>query len=133
MKVFFQQNVQPALALPQISAAADSVLKQLPAGITPPGVLIFNAASVPVLNLALSRRRADGIAAAGLRQQLHPSFDVDHSRRFNSHAVRRHGAPDPDRYRRQLALQSYGLSAQDVAEALASQNLILPVGHTEDR
>src|SRR6202021_459398 len=54
VKVFFQPNVNINAALAQITAASQTVLKQLPAGITPPYVLSFNASSVPILQLALS-------------------------------------------------------------------------------
>ena len=54
VKIFFQPNVNINSALAQTTAASQTVLKYLPAGITPPYVLSFNASSVPVLQLALS-------------------------------------------------------------------------------
>src|ERR1700678_2178715 len=54
VKVFFQPNVNINSALAQITAASQTVLKLLPAGITPPYVLSFSAPSVPILQLALS-------------------------------------------------------------------------------
>src|SRR6202050_1454584 len=54
VKVFFQPNVNINSALAQITAPSQTVLKLLPAGITPPYVLSFNASSVPILQLALS-------------------------------------------------------------------------------
>src|SRR5271165_5499053 len=54
VKVFFQPSVNINSALAQITAASQTVLKLLPAGITPPYVLSFNASSVPILQLALS-------------------------------------------------------------------------------
>src|SRR5580658_7828164 len=54
VKVFFQPSVNINAALAQITAASQTVLKLLPAGITPPYVLLFNASSVPILQLALS-------------------------------------------------------------------------------
>ena len=54
VKIFFQPNVNINSALAQITAASQTVLKLLPAGITPPYVLSFNASSVPILQLALS-------------------------------------------------------------------------------
>jgi hypothetical protein len=38
----------------QIAASAQTVLKQMPAGITPPEILIYDASSVPVLDLQIS-------------------------------------------------------------------------------
>src|SRR3984957_8319163 len=54
VKIFFQKNVHIETALPQVNAAADTVLKQIVPGATAPNVLMFNASSVPILNLALS-------------------------------------------------------------------------------
>src|ERR1700692_1521701 len=54
VKVFFQKNVNINSALAQVTAASQTVLKLLPPGITPPYVLQFNAATVPILQLALS-------------------------------------------------------------------------------
>src|SRR6204780_5299173 len=56
VKVFFQPNVNIDTALAQVTAASQTVLKFLPPGITPPYVLLFNASSVPVLQLALSSK-----------------------------------------------------------------------------
>jgi hypothetical protein len=39
-------------ALAEVSAMSQTVLKQLPAGITPLTILSFNASSVPVLQIA---------------------------------------------------------------------------------
>ncbi|WP_048863508.1 efflux RND transporter permease subunit, partial [Acidisphaera rubrifaciens] len=54
VKIFFQPSVNINGALAQITAASQTVLKLLPPGITPPYVLMFNASSVPILQLALS-------------------------------------------------------------------------------
>jgi multidrug efflux pump subunit AcrB len=127
VKVFFQPNVNINTALAQVTAASQTVLKFLPPGITPPYVLMFNASSVPVLQLALS---SETISQAEL-------FD------FAQNFIRPQlatvaGAAIPSPYGGkvrqvqvdidQRKLQSYGLSAQDVVDALAAQNLIIPMG-----
>lgn len=43
-----------AAAQAQITASAQTVLKQLPACITPPEILVYDASSVPVLSLQVS-------------------------------------------------------------------------------
>ena len=48
IKVFFQPTVNINAALAQVTALSQTVLKQMPAGITPPLILSFNASSVPV-------------------------------------------------------------------------------------
>src|SRR5450631_4793463 len=54
IKVFFHPEVNVNGALAQVTAIAQTVLKRLPPGITPPQILSYNASSVPVLQLALS-------------------------------------------------------------------------------
>ena len=43
-----------AAAQAQVTAVSQTVLKQMPAGITPPLVLLYNASSVSVLALQFS-------------------------------------------------------------------------------
>src|SRR5882757_4836124 len=57
VKIFFQKGVDIGAALAQVTAVSQTVLKLLPAGITPPYVLSYNASSVPILNLALSSKK----------------------------------------------------------------------------
>jgi multidrug efflux pump subunit AcrB len=127
VKIFFQPNVNINAALAQVTAASQTVLKLLPPGITPPYVLSFNASSVPILQLALSSKTLS-------QAQL-----FDYAQNFiRPQLATVQGAAIPSPYGgkvRQIqvdldqhALQSYGLSAQDVVAALAAQNLITPVG-----
>jgi multidrug efflux pump subunit AcrB len=127
VKIFFQKTVNINTALPQVSAGADTVLKRLPAGSTPPNVLMFNASSVPILQLAMS---GEGLSQALL---------FDYGQNFiRPQLATVPGAAVPTPYGgvvRQIQidldqqkLQSYGLSAQDVTDALAAQNLITPAG-----
>ena len=127
VKIYFQPNVNINAALAQVTAASQTVLKLLPPGITPPYVLSFNASSVPILQLALS--------SSSLSQtQL---FDAGQNF-IRPQLATVQGAAIPSPYGgkvRQIqidldqrALQGYGLSAQDVVAALATQNLITPVG-----
>ena len=55
-KIYFQPNVKIDLAVAQVSAASQTVLKNLPPGINPPQVMVFNASTVPVIQLALSSK-----------------------------------------------------------------------------
>jgi len=56
IKVFFHPEVNVNGALAQMTAIAQTVLKRLPPGITPPQILSYNASSVPILQLALSSK-----------------------------------------------------------------------------
>ena len=54
VKIYFQPGTDVAAAQAQVTATSQTVLKQLPAGITPPQVLVFDASSVPVLDLQIA-------------------------------------------------------------------------------
>src|SRR5450631_1645026 len=56
VKIFFQPNVDIRTANAQVTAISQTVLKQLPPGATPPLILNYNAATVPIIQLALSGR-----------------------------------------------------------------------------
>jgi len=127
VKIFFQPSVDINAALAQVTAASQTVLKLLPPGMTPPYVLTFNASSVPILQLALSST------------SLSQSALFDYGQNFiRPQLATVAGAAIPSPYGgkvRQIQvdidqhkLLSYGLSAQDVVDALAAQNLITPVG-----
>ncbi|SDD32399.1 Multidrug efflux pump subunit AcrB [Massilia sp. PDC64] len=127
VKIFFQPGVDIAVANAQVTAIAQGALKQMPPGITPPLILNYNAATVPILQLALS--------GAGLSEQQ--LFDLGMNT-LRTPLVTVPGAAIPLPYggkQRQVqidvkpdALQARGLSAQDIASALAAQNILTPVG-----
>jgi multidrug efflux pump subunit AcrB len=126
-KVFFQPNVDIRIANAQITAISQTLLKQMPPGATPPLILNYNASTVPIIQLALSGQGLSEQALADL------SFNV-----VRTPLVTVPGAAIPLPYggkSRQVqidldstAMQARGLSGQDVANALAAQNLITPVG-----
>jgi CzcA family heavy metal efflux pump len=127
VKIFFQPGVNIATANAQVTAISQVALRQMPAGTTPPLIINYNAATVPILQLALS--------GAGLNEQQ--LFDLGFNT-VRTPLVTVNGAAIPLPYggkQRQVqidlkpdALQARGLSAQDVANALATQNVLVPVG-----
>jgi multidrug efflux pump subunit AcrB len=127
IKIFFQPTVNINAALAEVSAMSQTVLKQMPAGITPPLILSFNASSVPILQLALS---SDQLSETTL-------FD-DATSFIRPQLASVAGAAIPLPYGgkvrqiqadlNQQALHTYGISANDVVNALSIQNLITPVG-----
>ena len=127
VKVFFQPNVNINSALAQVTAASQTVLKLLPPGITPPYVLSFNASSVPILQLALSSKALSQaeIFDAGqnfIRPQLATVAGAAVPSPYGGKVLQVQVDLDQDK------LQAYGLSSQDVVEAIARQNVITPVG-----
>ena len=97
VKVFFQPGAKIDLAVAQVTASAQSQLRQLPPGTQPPFILTYNASTVPVLQLALSGKKLSeqqlfDIAVNFLRTQL-----ASVQRRADSVSVRRQAAADPGR------------------------------------
>ena len=127
VKIYFQPSVNINAALAQVTATSQTVLKQMPAGITPPTILSFDASSVPVLQLALSSKTLPDTtlfdqAAAFIRPQLASVQGASVPLPYGGKVRQVQADLNPQ------ALQQYGLSANDVTAALANQNLIIPAG-----
>ena len=127
VKIFFQPNVKIEMALAQVTAISQSMLRTMPPGTTPPFIISYNASTVPVLQLALSaptlsEQELYDLGANFLRVQL----------------ATVQGASLPQPYggkQAQIqvdlnmpALQAHGLAPVDVVNAIGAQNLILPAG-----
>src|SRR3984885_1336512 len=127
VKIFFQPNADIRTANAQVTAVSQTVLKQMPPGATPPLIINYSASTVPIIQLALS--------GEGLTEQILGDIAINQLR---TPLVTVPGAAIPYPYggkQRQIQidvdpqkLQSLGLSGQDVANALAAQNLIQPAG-----
>src|SRR6201999_2733692 len=127
IKIFFQPNVDIRTANAQVTAISQTLLKQMPAGATPPLILNYNASTVPIIQIALSGEglTEQNLADIGINQLRTPLVTVP-------------GAAIPYPYggkQRQVqvdlnlpALRAKGLSPADVTGAITSQNLILPAG-----
>jgi multidrug efflux pump subunit AcrB len=127
VKIFFQPTVDIRTATAQVTSVSQTVLKQMPPGVTPPQILNYNASTVPVLQLALTSNTLD-------EQKLD-----DYATNFIRPALLSiPGVAIPQPYGGKLrevqidlnpqALQAKGLSAVDVGNALAQQNQIVPAG-----
>src|ERR1700723_2232667 len=127
VKIFFHSGVDIGNAVAQVTAVSQTLLRQLPQGTTPPLIIQYNASSVPILQLAL--------AGEGLSEQQLGDIGLNFVR---TGLVSVPGAAIPYPYggkQRQVqvdldttALQSKGLSPNDVVNAINLQNLILPAG-----
>ena len=127
VKVFLQPNASIDRGVAQLTASSQTQLRQLPAGTTPPLIIAYSASSVPVLQLALSGQ--------GLSEQELNDYGLNFIR---TQLITVPGTSVPYPYggkQRQVqvdlnpsALQSKGLSALDVVNAITLQNLILPTG-----
>ena len=127
VKIFFHPGVNIAVANAQVTAISQVLVRQMPPGTLPPLIVNYNASTVPILQLALAGQglSEQNLADIGLTQVRTPLVTVP-------------GAAIPFPYggkSRQVQidlnlpeLQARGLTAQDVANALATQNIITPVG-----
>ena len=127
VKIYFQPGADIRTSTAQVTSISQTVLKQMPPGITPPLILNYSAATVPILQLATS-------SPTQSEQQV-----LDLSQNFMRPALSTvPGAAIPYAYGgrvRQVqidlnpqALQAKGLSAQDVESAIAAQDQVLPAG-----
>ena len=127
IKTFFQPGTNVHVALTQITAVSQAIIRQLPPGISPPIIITYSASAVPILQLGL---KGQGIS----EQEL---FD------YATNIIRNQmttvpGAAVPWPYggkMRQVsvnvdipALQAKALSPVDVINAISAQNLALPSG-----
>ena len=132
VKIYFQPTVDVSAAQAQVVSISQTILKQLPQGVTPPQMVVYNASSVPIIQLALSsdalsQTALNDVALNFIRPQLATIPGAQLPYPYGGAA--RQVQIDLD----QKALHAHGLSANDVGVALARQNLITPVGNTEDR
>ncbi len=127
VKIFFHSSVNIATANAQVTAIAQTLLKQLPPGETPPLILNYSASTVPIIQLALSGK--------GLTEQTLADLGTNFVR-TRLVTVQGAGIPYPFGGKtpqvmydlNTAALQALGLTGQDVANALAAQNLLTPAG-----
>jgi len=127
VKIFFHPSVNIATANAQVTAISQTLLKQLPPGATPPLILNYSASTVPIIQLALSGK--------GLTEQALADLGINFVR---TRLVTVQGAGIPYPFGGKTpqvmydldtaAMQSRGLTGNDVANALAAQNLLTPAG-----
>jgi CzcA family heavy metal efflux pump len=127
VKIFFQPGADIRTATAQVTSISQTQLRQMPPGTNPPLIINYNASTVPILQLALSGK---GLSEAQM-------FDIALNQ-VRPRLVTVPGAAVPlpsGGSQRQIqidlnpgALQSKGLSALDVANAIAAQNQINPAG-----
>src|SRR5882757_8393340 len=127
VKIFFQPGADINTANAQVTSVSQTQLKLMPPGITPPLVLNYSASTVPIIQLALSgkgmsEQTLSDLGTNTIRTQLVTVPGAALPLPFGGKTREVQIDLDP------TALQARGLSGQDVALALATQNLILPAG-----
>ena len=127
VKIFLQPGASLDTANAQITAASQTLLRQMPPGTQPPLVLNFSASSVPILQL--------GLSGQGLSEQQLNDLGLNFLR---TQLVTVPGSVIPYPYggkQRQVMinfnpalLQAKGMSPADVLTSVAAQYLVLPSG-----
>ena len=127
IKMFFQPGADINAAVAQVTALCQAVTKPLPPGITPPLILQYNAADVPVLMISLgsdqlSEQEISDLGNSFIRSQLvtvqGAAIPIPYGGKNRVVNI----DVDPD------ALYARGLSAQDVLNATLLQNIIVTPG-----
>ncbi|HZP89190.1 MAG TPA: efflux RND transporter permease subunit [Burkholderiales bacterium] len=126
-KVEFQPYVNVDLAISQIVAVSQTILRRMPPGMQPPLVIRYSQSSAPILQLVLSsdtlqEAQLFDYARIQLRGQIQTIPGLRLTLPYGGAARQVMVDLDPK------ALQTYGLTAADVSRALSAQNLTLPTG-----
>jgi multidrug efflux pump subunit AcrB len=126
-KVYFQPGVQISQAVAQLSSIMQTILGTMPPGMRPPLIQQYDASDVPILQLALSSDTlpVSKLYDLALINVLFPLVTVN-----GAHLSLPFGGSqrlinvdlDPQ------AMTAKGVNAQDVANAISAQNLVLPAG-----
>ena len=127
IRVYLHEGADVSRAISQLASSALVVLKYMPPNITPPLVIRYGATDVPIIQLSLSSTSLPDTKLNDLGQNIiRPALAVVHGAEV---PYPYGGKPrvimadlDPQ------ALQSRGMTPQDVSDALQKQNVILPSG-----
>jgi multidrug efflux pump subunit AcrB len=126
-RVYFQPNAKVEVALSQVTAIAQTLLRIFPPGTTPPSIIKYDASAVPILQLGLASKTlaeqelfdyGQNFIRTPLATIQGASVPLPYGGKFRQVMV----DLNPD------ALYSRGLSPADISVALGNQNLILPAG-----
>lgn len=126
-KIYFHEGVDINRATAQVTSISQTILRQMPPGMTPPMVVNYDASTVPIMQLALS---GEGLSEGQLfdlgLNQIRPQLITvpGVAMPFPSGGRQRQMVIDIDPQK----LAARGLSAADVAAALSDQTQIAPVG-----
>jgi multidrug efflux pump subunit AcrB len=127
IKVFFQPNVKVEMAMAQITALSQTILRPLPPGIFPPSIIKYDASSVPILQI--------GIGSRSLSEQQLFDYGLNFIRTGLA-TVQGAAVPLPFGGKSRAIMvdldparmYSNHLSATDISNAMNVQALILPPG-----
>jgi len=127
IRVFFQPNVKVELAMAQITAIVQTILRVLPPGTFPPNILKYDASSVPILQLGLSgqgltEEELYDLGLSFIRPRLANVEGASVPLPYGGKVRQVQVDVDPN------LMYAKHLSASDISTAFNQQNLILPAG-----
>jgi multidrug efflux pump subunit AcrB len=130
IKLYFQPGADVNAAIAQVTAICQTLLKPLPTGITPPLILQYNAADVPVLMLSLgsdelSEQEISDLGNSFIRTQLVTVQGAAVPVPYGGKSRVVNIDLDPD------ALYAHGLSPADISNAVLAQNIVRSPGTTK--
>lgn len=127
IKVFLQPGANVDAGVAQLTAIAQTIIRMMPPGQTPPLIIRYNAAAVPVLQYSMTSKKLS-------EQEI---YDIGQNQ-LRVGLVTVPGAQIPWPYGGRMrvvsvdldltALKAKGITAQEVVEAVNAQSLILPSG-----
>ncbi len=127
IRVYMQPGTNVDLAVAQVTAVSQTLLRTMPPGIFPPLIVQTDASSVPILQLGLSsgtltEQQLYDYGQNFIRTRLATIPGISVPLPYGGKVRQVMVDLDPD------ALYGKGLSATDISNALNLQNLILPTG-----
>jgi multidrug efflux pump subunit AcrB len=127
VKIYFQPGAHIEAATAQVTAISQAVLKQMPPGMTPPLIIQYSASNVPILQASVSSQTLSeqtllDLSMNFLRGGLAVVQGAQVPYPFGGKARLVMVDIDPDK------LYAWGISPQDVSDAVNAQNLIIPAG-----
>src|SRR3954451_12156744 len=130
IKLYFQPGVTISTAVAQVTAVSQTILRQLPPGSTPPLIIQYDAATVPVLQYdsgsnTLSEQQTFDISLNQIRVGLVSVPGIAIPFPFGGKQRLVSGDLDPGK------LQEKNLTQSDVTTAINNQALVFPSGTTK--
>src|SRR3984893_17635525 len=127
IKLYFQPNADVNAAVAQVTAICQTLIRPLPTGITPPLILQYNAADVPVIMISLgsdqlSEQEINDLGNSFIRTQLVAVQGAAVPLPYGGKSRVVNVDIDPD------ALYAHGLSPNEINTAILSQNIVRAPG-----
>ena len=127
LRIHFQKGTDMGNAIAQITAVCGAIVRGMPPGMTPPGIVQYSAANVPIIQIVMAsdtipEEKIFDYAMNFLRVKLFtiPGLSVPGPYGGKNRLITID--LDPNR------MAAKGLAPMDVVTALTSSNLILPAG-----